>query len=435
MTSSSEATADRARTLSRSPHSEGFFIQEEARPGISGAAYAIALYAFIIISRVADLLPSLHLGAIAATLAIMASLPLPALGRQRLLALPQVRLAVTLFVVAALTIPLAIWPGGSFDHVTQLYSKVILLFVLVSYGVRTLPEVRALVVAAFAAALLLEVAEIVHPSPERDKLVVATYDANDVAFVLICLLPLASAFFARTREWTRWIAGAAAILAVAAIVVTRSRGGFVSLCVISAVLAVRLPTRRWDLRIALFGTGFLIFTLFASEQYWARIDTIWDSRTALPEEYDAGGLAAARLSIWSKGVQLFFEHPILGVGAGGFETAEGLSHGGEGKWNAAHNAFLQIAVDLGAVGLILFVALLRRGIRDCRELVRRASERPDLEAWVWLAYGVEVSLYGFIVAGMTLSQGYSYVLYFLIAITAVMRRATLSDEPPAEAPR
>jgi len=419
----------------RSSRAEGLLIHADAAPRISGAAYAISLYAFIIIGRAGDLLPSLHLGAIAASLAIMASLPLPSLGRQGLLSLPQVRLAIALFAVAVLTIPIAIWPGGSFDHVTQLYSKVILLFVLICYGVRTLPEVRALVVAGFAAALLIEIGEIVHPSPERDKLLVGTYDANDVAFVLVCLLPLASAFFARTRESTRWIAAAAAILAVAAIVLTRSRGGFVSLCVISAILAIRLPTERWDLRVAFFGIGFLMFVYFASEQYWARIETIWDSRSALPEEYDARGLAAARLEIWAKGVKLFFEHPVLGVGAGGFETAEGLSHGGEGKWNAAHNSFLQIAVDLGVVGLILFVALLRRAVRDCRELARRASEASDLEAWLWLAYGVEVSLYGYIVAGMTLFQGYSYVLYFLVAITAVIRRATLTDPTPAEARR
>jgi O-antigen ligase len=322
-------------------------------------------------------------------------------------------------MLAVVTIPLAIWPGGSWAHVSGPYFNAFLLFVLISYGVRSLADVGAVVWGLFGAALLLEIGQLLS---ERTAFGL-TYDANDVAFVMICLLPIAGSYFAAADGGARWIAGVAAVLAVGTIVLTRSRGGFVSLCVIGLVLLFRMPARRQSLRFLLVIGAVVIFACFASADYWKRIATIWtNDPDAAPEAYDEGGLAVARLTIWETGLDLFTQHPVLGVGAGGFQVAEGLSHGGGGKWNAAHNSFLQIAVELGIVGFVLFVAQLRRGIRDCRELTRKARDRLDLQRWLWLAQGIEISLYAYIVSGIALSQGYSYVLYLLLGITAVIHR-------------
>ena len=393
----------------------------------SAAAWCVAAYAFVAIGRVSDSFPGLHLATIVAGIAIAMVGTLPALDRPRMREIPQVRTAIGLFLLALITMPLAIWPGGTWEHVSGLYLNAVLLFVLIAYGVRSLADVRAVVWGLFAAALLLEVGQLLS---ERIAFG-ATYDPNDIAFVMICLLPIASSYFAAADGGARWIAGLAALLAVGAIVLTRSRGGFVSLCVIGVVLLFCMPARCRSLRFLLIIAGVVIFSFFASAEYWKRIATIWtNDPTAAPEAYDQGGLAAARLTIWSTGLDLFTRHPVLGVGAGGFQVAEGLSHGGAGKWNAAHNSFLQIAVELGTVGFVLFIAQLRRAILDCRALIREARARPELERWLWLAQGLEVSIYAYIISGTGLSQGYSYVLYLLVGLTAVIHRLALVKRAP-----
>src|SRR5262249_18387629 len=156
----------------------------------------------------------------------------------------------------------------------------------------------------------------------------------------------------------------------------------------------------------------------SSTQYWDRMATIWDSSDGRdPYAYDASGIWGARCPIWQAALWLMLQNPLIGVGPGAFEVAEGLSHGGAGKWSAAHNSFLQIGTELGIPGLALFIFLLYRAVKNCRVVMRRARQRPQLSVEAWLARGVELSLYGFIVAAFSLSQAYASILYVLVAIS------------------
>src|SRR5439155_15598037 len=142
---------------------------------------------------------------------------------------------------------------------------------------------------------------------------------------------------------------------------------------------------------------------FASEAYWTRISTIWGGEAGVTNQYDAGGITAARWDVWKTGLLLFLNNPLIGVGAGAFSVAEGYSHGGAGKWSTAHNSFLQIGVELGIGGLILFVFVLYQAVVSCQELARRGSDGPGRPALRPLARGLEIGLYGYLVTGFGLS--------------------------------
>src|SRR5215469_7225563 len=151
--------------------------------------------------------------------------------------------------------------------------------------------------------------------------------------------------------------------------------------------------------------------------------TIWggdDHSTSSPGWYDASGVWGARWPVWQAALRLILEHPVIGVGAGVFEVAEGLSHGGAGKWSTAHNSFLQIGAELGIPGLALFVFLLYRAVKNCHRVIHLARQRPELTTEAWLSRGVELSVYGFIVAGFSLSQAYSSIPYILFASSVVL---------------
>jgi O-antigen ligase len=246
-------------------------------------------------------------------------------------------------------------------------------------------------------------------------------------------LPLATAMAISSRRVARWVAWGAVFLGILVIVWTRSRGGFVSLLAVAALITWRLPTRTWAPKLALAVAGFVAVIAFAPASYWERMGTIWGEAPRNANDYDAGGLTEARWNVWMTGLGIMFQNPLLGVGAGAYEIAEGLSHGGVGRWEAAHNSFIQIGAELGLVGLGLFLYLIWRGVRNCQVVRRMGRGDREWARYHWLAFGLEVSLYAFVIAGAALSQAYSVLIYAVIALTVVLRAlATQAAPPPAD---
>jgi O-antigen ligase len=383
-----------------------------------------AAYAFVVIGRVSDVLPSLHLafvlGALVAGVALFGSRA----GGARVLRSPESRALLALLALSTVTIPFSVWPGMSLAFVTDSLVKLAFLFGMTVYLARSARDVRILVWAVLAAMLFLSIGLIGWGEGTRLH-ITSTYDANDIAFVMVTGFPLAAIWCLKGRGPSRALAGLTAALAVVTIVLTQSRAGFLGFCAVLCLLLLGLRGRQRLAAGAIVAACVLIVGAFGSQSYWDRMATIWgggDEARAAIDDYDASGLAGARWTLWQSGMWLMLEHPLFGVGAGAYDVAEGLSHGGTGKWSTAHNAFLQIGAELGITGLALFIYLLYRGVKNCRRVVRLAERDPALVREAWLARSIEISLYGYIIVGLTLSQAYSYLPYYLLALSVVLAR-------------
>ena len=121
------------------------------------------------------------------------------------------------------------------------------------------------------------------------------------------------------------------------------------------------------------------------------------------------------------GLKLLLSNPILGVGAGAYEIGEGLSHQGAGKWSAAHNSFIQVGAELGLPGLVAFVWFVARGFTNSRHAARAMRRRQLWPRYQWLPEALTLSLLAYVVAGFSLSQGYSIMLYTLLAVATALR--------------
>ncbi|MEA2626534.1 MAG: hypothetical protein QOD06_2579 [Candidatus Binatota bacterium] len=398
--------------------------------GVSMAVCALAAFTFLIISRLVDSFPSMHLAQVAGAVTIVAALLLPRRAGAGLLDSADVRAVLALFGVAAIGAPLSIWRGGSFAHLVNVFAKAVLFFLLVVHCVRSVREARIAVWSLLLAVFVLELG-VVFMGAERLS---GTYDRNDIAFVVACTLPLSGMLFADGAGAGKWLAGAIALLAAPTMVATQSRTGFVCLLVVGAVVVLRATRGRAMLRIGVVVAALGIAIPFAPASYWERIATLWGEapRHATRENYDAAGFEAARGRIWRNGLTILAEHPLLGVGAGVFEVAEGRVHHGRGKWTTAHNSFLQVAVELGLVGLALFVYLIYRAWRNARDFAREAVRMPALVGDAWLGHALEISIYGYMLAGSALSQGYSYLLYWLLGMAVAARRLATESAAAAE---
>jgi O-antigen ligase len=403
--------------------------EEAPREGVSLAATVLAIYTFLLIGRLPDAFPSLRLALITAGITSVLALTLPRSKGQGLLQSSEVRAALGLLALAVMVTPFSVWPGGSFKHVIDVQAKLILFFLLLIHCVRSLREANRVMWGFFGAVLFNEVGSLFLGVEERVR-VLAFYDKNDIAFVMVCAIPLTAFLFVKGRGVVKYLSGTITMLAAVTIVHTGSRGGFIGLILTAAILFIRTPSRRPLVRAVFLLVCIILFAIFTPESYWNRIATIWgggEGEDAL-SDYDKEGIVAARWTLWMTGVRLMLENPVFGVGSGLFMTAEGMSHGGKGGWMTAHNSFLQIGAELGLLGLALFIFLLTKAIKNCRMVIHRARDDAQIEQYLWLAHGLEISLYAFIIAGFSLSQGYSNLLYFLLGMSVVLKRLVISLE-------
>ncbi|WP_210509051.1 O-antigen ligase [Naasia sp. SYSU D00057] len=179
-------------------------------------------------------------------------------------------------------------------------------------------------------------------------------NANLLGFVALLALIVTGCLLAarRVRPGLGW-AGVA--LAALMLVLTRSSTVLVATAACAVTLGLMLlwrssPARRIPFWLAVAALAVLGALVLAAQ------------RTLLPLLGKSEDLTG-RFDIWSAVLGLVGERPVLGWGwmsywVPGVEPYEGLAVRNGVEYLQAHNAFLDVTVQLGVLGLLLFLALL-----------------------------------------------------------------------------
>jgi hypothetical protein len=93
----------------------------------------------------------------------------------------------------------------------------------------------------------------------------------------------------------------------------------------------------------------------------------------------------SRLDLYAQAFQQFAEHPIVGLGIGGFHDLNQFEIGTVVEHFVVHNTYLWALVDLGVAGGVLVVGLLGAALARC---VRAARGRPPADAAAAVAAGL-----------------------------------------------
>ncbi|HUF24471.1 MAG TPA: O-antigen ligase family protein [Vicinamibacterales bacterium] len=179
----------------------------------------------------------------------------------------------------------------------------------------------------------------------------------------------------------------AAVVTVAAIVMTASRSGFAALVAASGAAMV-LMRRRAGAR-AIAAAAIVAGLCLAAALSWARPDRLI-TRFDAP---DSG--MGVRQTIWQQSRGVARRYPVTGVGAGAFPAAMAYYQTGPRDvfFNHAHNQYLETAAEggllLGLPVIVLSAALIVRIGRRLRE---------DRDSYFWLRVGSAAALAGLAVA-------------------------------------
>ena len=346
---------------------------------------------------------------------------------------PTTKYLIALLVWMTLSVPLALVRGTSAELLLDSFVKTVLMFVVVAGAVRGPRDVERLMAAYVAAATVYAAVVITRfdlGSGDDWRLGrLYYYDANDFATFAVAAMPLALYFIhAASRTAGRWLAAGALLTLTLGLVWSGSRGGFVALLAMCTFIVIRYRTipLRWRIGATALVTVVLLAT--ASDRYWKQMGTILSD-----EDYNRTD-ESGRLQIWSRGVGYMFQNPILGVGPNNFQAAEGMlssfagrqQFGAGVRWNAPHNSYLQVGVELGFPGLAIFILLiasvfagLRRVDRWERDQIRNGIDQPLLAA------PLTASLIGLLVGAFFLTLAYSDLLFTLLALAVALQKVTV----------
>lgn len=397
-------------------------LQQTATPIVqSPGALEYGFWAFILIAigRVGELIPggaSLPLAKITlgATLIILFR-NWKRLPDRSAVTRPMVRTAVWLLVLTVLLTPISIWKGASRAFLFQQLPVLVVATVTAYMMCRSWRSVRGTLLVLVLAGLILARAALSGYSGGRAA-TDTMYDTNDLAYVLVSVFPLSLGFIIVSKTTIGRISyGIVTAAILAALLLTQSRGGFLGLIVV-ALLASLVPIRRPTGKKRPTKLGWLVVAIGVGAIVWFQLPTDARERFAsvlnLSGDYNLDPTNdKSRGQIWSRGARATIDRPI-GYGPWAFGMVD-YRYGG--RMMAPHNSYVEAMVELGVLGIFLFIRmyfLAWRGLQRTNvSLTEKGGVSPEQEEQVVFARALQISLAGNAVAGFFLSMTYATILW------------------------
>ena len=151
-----------------------------------------------------------------------------------------------------------------------------------------------------------------------------------------------------------WLAGLAFCICSAGLVFNATRGAWLAVAIVSAVLLIYYMFKsKRNLAVSIIFVALISTVLVNNPKFMHRLDTIDDFN-----KYQSN---TERILIWQSAWNMFKDHPVLGVGLGqytkNYQQKYISPEAKEPKLGHAHNNFMQMLAENGIVGFAGFVIM------------------------------------------------------------------------------
>jgi hypothetical protein len=345
-------------------------------------------------------------------------------------------------------------PGVALGRIGVFAAEGLLIYFLVTNAVRDLKTLRVVIWGVLAATTFLATLTIwqqVTGNYEQDFIGLATRDLRNVegvplsvvaetgdddrargpvddpnryAQILLMAAPLALLFgLTARRHGARLVAFAIFGLLLAVVLLTYSRGAFLTLAVL-VLLAPALGLVKPSRLGAALLVGALLTPLVAPG-YVGRVGSIGGVAGLFgAAEVEADAVTRGRSTEMLAALSAYLDHPFLGVGPGQYlafysvhyQTQPGVSLRELTIPRRAHNLYLEVAAEMGTLGVVLFMVIPLLLIMDLERL-RRALQprRPDLAR---LAAAFMLALLSYLGTGVFLHLAFERYYWLMVALAA-----------------
>jgi putative inorganic carbon (HCO3(-)) transporter len=329
---------------------------------------------------------------------------------------------ILLYLIMILGIPFALYRYLAFDSVLG-YSVNILFFFFCLIQINTIEKLKAMIFTTCCSALFYSTLSLTMSEPGSERFSYGTmYDPNDLAYVLVSLLPLSIYFITQKNYFIKRMFGLATIgVSLITIFLTGSRGGFLGLIsIIMLLIFTKVTGINRPQKIALVIISIVLFAIFGNTGDKDRYKSLMEVSSDYNVTSEEG-----RISLWRMGIGVALSHPVTGVGVNCSAQAIGDLRVTRGelssKWQTVHNSFIEIAAETGLIGFILFNSMIIGTFK--RFSLYRKSEitSPHAKEFQYIAAALQFGFIGSLVAAFFLSQAYSFIFALFFALSAVMK--------------
>ena|GEM_PF-3501606 len=254
------------------------------------------------------------------------------------------------------------------------------------------------------------------------------FGSNEFGLLLASVIPLIFCFLKSGRRYEKIACILALPFILNAFILCNSRGAavaFVAGLLISFVLVADKTLRKWAIMSAFAAAP--LFLYLADDAYIERFSTLLGASSEM-DEGEANQLSSGRTEIWTYGLEMVSDYP-LGAGPSGFRKLARFympDHvltfrpGAEFGVRSAHNTFLQVLVEEGILGLIVWLCMCASTFFALRKTFHLISdENPDAIFWRLCVFGQSVAFVTINFGGLFNSRIYYEYFWWQIAIVAV----------------
>jgi putative inorganic carbon (hco3(-)) transporter len=361
------------------------------------------------------------------------------LGRYRIL-WPKPSTYQAAFVAwAAISSLFATRPDVAYESLID-YAKLFIIFLLTANAVRTERQLRTFLSLCIVAFLAY---------PLRGALInyfTGQYTAfgrmvwngpymnpNYLALIAVLMIAacLALSLAKQQRTIVRVLLLLSAIFMLVVIFLTQSRGAFLGLTA-SMGLPLLALFRRSVITWVIVGGAAVVVAIVTPSATWTRFAGIskLTSTTTLAEA-DPEGSARERWEIQKVAWKIYVDHPIFGVGLGGYPAANAAYAPNLGRRDT-HNTYLNLGAEVGTPGLVLWLSMVAATLTSARK-ARLARDAPIGTAdTIWL----ERAVIALLISGLFGTWANFTVLYiFLGMVWSASRLLPSGPDSPTQTVR
>jgi O-antigen ligase len=275
----------------------------------------------------------------------------------------------------------------------------------------------------------------------------ATGDPSFFSAVQLVALPLILVLATEvSNSWLRAGLYLTAVVNIAAVFSTTSRGGFLQLMVVVLLLLIfparrifGTPTRKALALLVIAVGGFAFFTRY-SVDIAPRLETIFSQGKGGANETGSG-----RLIIWPAAWDAFQEKPFTGIGYGAFrETSIDRLYRTRNTFlgdfkvhkEEVHNTFLGALAEVGMIGFVLFVGVMASTAYTLLRIAAQARRcgQSFLER---VANALVIGILGWCIGALFISTETSRPIWIVVGLSLALprllpdRAETRSQDDPA----
>lgn len=218
-------------------------------------------------------------------------------------------------------------------------------------------------------------------------------------------------------------------LMLAVVFNTYSRGAYLGLAIIFILIFLE---KRLDPMVMFGGVTLIaILVLVLPSNYTERFRSL--SALSPASEYGIyqDSSLRGRSSEILTGLRMFYEHPLLGVGAGNYRNNYqkytqliGLEFRSEQR--DPHSLYVQLLSETGIVGTIAFLGLAITLLGGLSKSIKSIEHLPHAQSWLPWIFSLRLSIISYLITSLFLHG--AYIRYFWIFVALAISVIRLTDD-------